>query len=91
MATLTRYVDVDVDENEAPKGFYAVPKPSGEHGNICEHCDWRKQCNDKDTDFEDSNNRCMSFPVISTKTGKEIYRKDGQSVIFKSLKNAANQ
>lgn len=33
-----------LDPAEAPDGFYAVPKTtvSGE-GNICNHCDWRKQ------------------------------------------------
>ena len=74
-----------VDKLEAPKGFYAVRKPA-----VCEHtpnpcrvCDWRNTCRDKDTDFTDSNHRCMSFPVFNEKLGKEVCRKDGQSVIFK--------
>lgn len=73
-----------VNSNEAPRGFYAVSKPSSSSvGNVCAHCDWRSECNSGKADFEDPNNRCMSEPVISRLSGKEISRRDGQSVIFK--------
>lgn len=76
-----------VDKNEAPDGFYAVRKPESVHGitpNICTFCDWRKQCNDKETDFSLSKHRCMAYAVV-TRTGKEIRRQDGCSVIFKKI------
>ena len=77
-----------MDAKEAPIGFYAELKselPKGK-GNLCIFCDWRELCQSPETDFEDSNNRCMSFPVVSAKTGREIARKDGCSVVFKRVK-----
>ena len=76
-----------VDSTEAPNGFYAVQKPeySTAKGNICNGCEWRKQCNDEKTDLTLHNHRCMASTVTSRLTGEEIKRKDGQSVIFKKL------
>lgn len=78
-----------VNENEAPAGFYAVEKPTYDKVgmNICTMCDWRPQCNDGDTDFENPNHKCMSYTTISRVTGNEIKRKDGCSVIFKRRVN----
>jgi hypothetical protein len=74
-----------MDPNEAPEGYIAVLKDDVKRGdeNICHFCDWRPQCQDKSTDFSDSNNRCMSYGVISDKTGETIQRKDESSVVFK--------
>jgi hypothetical protein len=76
-----------VDKNEAPRGFFAEPKPKYSRigKNICELCDWRNECQSGNADFEDSNNRCMSYPVVSAISGNIIQRADGQSVIFKRL------
>lgn len=71
-----------VDINEAPPGFYAVAKKvvtSGSLGNICRACDWRPNCNG--TDYH-----CMATPVI-TPDGTELFRKDGQSVVFKMIRD----
>ena len=79
-----------LNSNEAPVGYYAVLKYSSEKiGNICKECDWRKECQNPKTDFENSNHRCMSDGVISKKTGQIIKRKDGCSVMFikKEIKN----
>lgn len=78
-----------LDKHEAPMGFYAVLKSDmpRDKGNLCTFCDWRKHCQDESADFEDSNNRCMDFPIISIKTGKEICREDGCSVVFKRIDN----
>ncbi len=77
--------EVSINEHEAPAGFYAVLKSSlpKNKGNLCSFCDWRKTCQDPHADFEDSNNRCMGYPITSEKTEKVIVRKDGCSVIFK--------
>lgn len=79
-----------INTNEAPRGFYAVLKSKlpKNNGNLCRFCDWRAKCQDPGTDFEDSNNRCMDFPVISANTGREIARKDGCSVVFKRIDDA---
>lgn len=76
----------NLDPNEAPDGFYAVPKsevkkPSGE--NICRSCDWRPVCQRPGTDFSKPNHRCMSTPVILASTGAVVARNDGCSVVFK--------
>ena len=80
-----------LNEQEAPSGFYAVLKSSlpRDMGNLCRFCDWRKECQKTETDFENSNHRCMDFPVISAKTGLEIARDDGCSVVFKRVSNVA--
>ncbi|MGL5002120.1 MAG: hypothetical protein ACRDAM_04210, partial [Casimicrobium sp.] len=68
-----------LDPNEAPEGFYAVPKSdvvAESLGNICRACDWRSACNG----FE---HRCMPYTVISASDGRELKRQDGCSVVFK--------
>jgi hypothetical protein len=55
-------------------------------GNICQFCDFRGVCESNEWDFEDSNNRCMSYPIVSAKTGEEITRNDGCSVVFKRIR-----
>lgn len=75
-----------LNSSEAPQGFLAVLKSDVSHastGNICCSCDWRKDCASIDTDFELKEHRCMSYGVISLKTGSEISRSDGCSVVFK--------
>lgn len=77
-----------LDVSEAPVGFYAALKSSVATkalGNICRACDWRGECQKPSTDFAKHNHRCMSYTVISTKTGLEIKRNDGCSVVFKRL------
>lgn len=77
--------------DEAPAGFYAVPKPAMlinchdnvKQGNICKQCDWRKECQKPDTDFVAYGHRCMSVPVIHN--GVEHSRVDGCGVIFKRI------
>lgn len=73
---------------EAPIGFYAVLKSSvatKKLGNICRACDWRSECQKPDTDFENPNHRCMSYPVRSFATGLVIKRNDGCGVVFKRI------
>ena len=75
--------------DEAPAGFYAVPKPPFNEdchdkllqGNICKQCDWRSKCQDPSTDFLAYGHRCMSVGVISN--GKVYERQDKCGVIFK--------
>lgn len=69
---------------EAPQGFYAVPKSrfSG-GGNICHSCDWRTQCNDEKTDLLAFGHRCMAYPILAFRDGKTYQREDRQSVVFK--------
>lgn len=76
-----------INAQEAPQGFYAVLKSSfpKDQGNLCQFCDFREICKTDDWDTQNSNNRCMSYPIISFKTGKTIERKDGCSVVFKRL------
>ncbi len=73
-----------VDPNEAPEGYYAVPKPCWHkvHANLCTFCDWRPECQKEETDFTNHNHRCMSYAVI-TPNGTEVKRNDGCSVVFK--------
>lgn len=75
------------DPDEAPKGFYAVPKTlaiSETNGaNICRACDWRTQCNDPNTDLLASGHRCMGYAVISERDGSTYQRDDKASVVFK--------
>lgn len=70
---------------EAPEGYKAILKSNLPKtiSNICNFCDWRKTCQKSTTDFEKHNHRCMSYPIISNKTGKTIERQDGCSVVFK--------
>lgn len=76
-----------VNKQEAPKGFYAIPKSSlpKDQGNLCGFCDFRPTCKTKDWGSEDSSNRCMSYPVVSFKSGKIISRADKCSVVFKKV------
>lgn len=63
--------------NEAPAGYRAVPKATHaprDGVNICRACDWRKTCQDPDTDFNAHGHRCMSYS-----------RNDGQAVLFKRV------
>ena len=79
-----------LNPNEAPQGYFAVLKDdvkTAELGSICRACDWRSQCCTQGTDFENSNHRCMSDTLISSRTGKEIFRNDGCSVVFKKSSN----
>lgn len=74
-----------VNPEESPAGFYAVPKPSGDNlPNLCTFCDWRPECQKETTDFTAPGHRCMSYAVV-TPDGKELQREDGCSVVFKKL------
>lgn len=80
-----------LNPNEAPSGFTAVLKDdinTSMVGNFCNACDWRPKCQDPNTDFEDSNNRCSSVPVISRLTGRTIERQDKCSVVFQKNTNS---
>ena len=75
-----------LDPLEAPDGFFAVLKEAArpaDGGNICRACDWRPECQKPETDFARHNHRCMSYPIISARTGGEVKRNDGCSVVFK--------
>lgn len=76
------------DPSEAPLGYYAVPKEIAkpkDGGNICRACDWRPECQKRETDFTAHNHRCMGYPIVSFGDGREISRRDGCSVVFKRL------
>lgn len=69
--------------NEAPPGFYAMPKAllndrygQSTVGNYCNACDYRPQCNPA--------HRCASYPVTRTSDGAVLERADGVSVVFKA-------
>lgn len=79
-----------LNPNEAPLGFVAIlkseiPERTGDNANknFCGFCDWRKQCNDPDTDLTIHRHRCMSSIMTVTETGKKVRRRDGCSVVFK--------
>ena len=80
-----------LNPNEAPEGYIAVLKTdarnNGKSDNYCNYCDWRKTCQNEDgkTDFDNPAHRCMSFPRINNRTGKEVVRKDKCSVVFKAI------
>jgi len=77
--------DRTVNPNEAPAGYYAVSKSTAKHevtGNICRACDWRRICQQPDTDFTAPGHRCMSYAIV-TPDGRTIERQDGCSVVFK--------
>lgn len=76
------------DPNEAPSGYYAVPKPiwTDFTGNLCKKCDWRKACQDPATDLLVFGHRCMSAPVVASRDGKTYQRADKTSVLFKRRK-----
>lgn len=81
-----------LNPNEAPEGYIAVLKSIAaprDGSNICRACDWRSTCQKPDTDFENHNHRCADYPITSFKTGLEIARKDGCSVVFKLAQPAA--
>lgn len=74
------------DPTEAPAGYHAVLKSSvntSKLGNICRACDWRKTCQNQETNFTLHNHRCMDYGVISAKDGVLTQRHDGCSVVFK--------
>lgn len=76
-----------MDSMEAPNGYTAVLKSNIKNNgkNLCSFCDWRSECQKDETDFSIPNHRCMPYSVISLKTGTEINRKDGCSVLFKKI------
>lgn len=69
-----------INENEAPQGFYAVSKDAATTSNVCASCDARALCIRNENDWA-LNNRCMSYEV--TADGKTYSRIDKMSVIFK--------
>lgn len=76
------------DPDEAPSGFYAMPKPAytavgPRAGNICFQCEWRPTCQDSKTDLLAYGHRCMSYAVQAERDGKIYRRNDRCSVIFK--------
>jgi hypothetical protein len=75
----------DCNPNEAPEGYYAVPKKSLDHdsGNLCRQCDWRTTCNDPHTDLLAYGHRCMGHAIIALRDGKTYQREDKCSVVFK--------
>jgi hypothetical protein len=72
--------------DEAPSGFYAVPKDSlRTSDNICNHCDWRQQCGDEQTDLLAYGHRCMGYPIVAFRDGKTYQREDKCGVVFRRL------
>lgn len=78
--------------DEAPVGYYAVPKSSLDHvrGNLCRQCDWRTHCQDSAVDLLATGNRCMGYDVVAARDGKVYGRADGCSVVFKRRLGAKN-
>lgn len=76
--------DPRCEPNDAPEGYYAVLKAdiSPDGSNICRCCDWRKTCQQEDTDFRNPNHRCMGYAIV-TPDGQTVERRDGRSVVFK--------
>ena len=72
-----------LNKKEAPDGFIAVLKEDyiKHEQNLCNFCEWRKQCQDEKTDKTIHNHRCMGYTVV-TDDKKEISRMDGCSVLF---------
>lgn len=75
---------IEVNENEAPEGFYAVAKNEAPTPNVCDSCDARKLCQENE-DGWCQKNRCMAYEAVSTKDGKTYKRQDGCSVFFKRV------
>jgi len=73
-----------VDVNEAPEGFYAIPKTEAKTPNVCESCDARKLCQANENNWC-LTNRCMAYEITAFHDGKTYKRNDGQSVFFKRL------
>ena len=65
-------------KTDAPEGFYPVSKDTivEGNGNVCNFCEWRKQCNafSSLSEKEKAQGSCMSYS-----------RKDGIGVIFKNI------
>lgn len=78
-----------LDKNEAPKGFYAIPKDFVETPNVCNSCDAKNLCQVNKDDWC-LHNRCMSYEITAFKDGKTYARKDGVSVVFKKLEEQCN-
>ena len=74
------------DPHEAPEGYFAVPKSAvaGDR-NICDYCEWRRQCNDDSVRKDVPAHRCMSGGVILP-GGRAVTRADGASVLFRKLR-----
>ena len=74
-----------LDPNEAPEGFIAVLKHDARQGNedVCNSCDWRNQCEDPNSKIDLPSHRCMATALNDPKTGRQIRRADGCSVVFK--------
>lgn len=69
------------DPNLAPIGYSAVLKAEAkpkDGSNICRSCDWRTECQNKETDFTQMRHRCMP-----------LARNDGSSVLFKLVDQQA--
>lgn len=77
---------------EAPSGYIAILKidaykygKCGEFAdkNICEFCDWRKDCQNPKVTKAIHNHRCMPHIIIVNNSKEEVSRKDECSVFFK--------
>ena len=79
-------MNIIVDKNEAPEGFFAVSKDdiNQNKGNLCRQCDARKLCQENLNEWCHLN-RCMADPVIYEKDNKTYQRNDGASVVFKKI------
>lgn len=79
------------DPKEAPAGYYAVLKADvpQDQGNLCRFCDWRKTCQDHETDFLAWGHRCSAYAVIAIRDGLTYQRDDQCSVLFKRLPDSA--
>jgi hypothetical protein len=77
------------DPDDAPDGYYAVPKGprwEGDSENICRQCDWRPTCQDPKTDTLTPRLNCRGYAVRAFKDGKIYRRADGCGVVFKKRK-----
>jgi hypothetical protein len=75
-------MNTEINKNEAPNGFIAISKEEAKTPNVGNSCDAKSLCQKDENDWC-LYNRCMNYPIIAFKDGKEYKREDGQSVIFK--------
>lgn len=79
--------EMKINPKEAPEGYYAVLKSEArpaDGSNICNACDWRMECQNPATDFQNPNHRCMGHAVV-TAEGRSIKRSDACNVVFKRI------
>lgn len=88
MTSSDKPVNIPFDPNNAPPGFYAVPKAAlpKDQGNLCRQCDWRPECQ---RDGDEDGELCKTYPCMGyelvTREGQTVGRPDKTSVVYKLL------